>query len=123
MLILFNRHRPRFAIRVPVLCRVKKGRSAPGQELKGSAVEIGEEGLQVLLPRALRPGSLIKVELQTGWGPLLLEGEVMRGELVFKPDGEGVCHRIRFRRMTTAQQLAFETFFIGLIEASSLRGL
>jgi len=122
MLTAFNRHRPHFAIWVPVLCRVRKGRSAPRPELKGSAVEIGEEGLQVLLPRALRPGSLIEVELQTGWGPLLLKGEVVKGGLIFQ-DEEGVCHRIRFRRMTTDQQLVFETFFIGLIEASGLRGL
>jgi len=120
-----RRRPPRFAIRVPVVCLVKMAPGMPKLMLRGYTVAISEDGFQVALPRAVRPGSMIELALQTGWGPLLTEGKVIRGEERSKlqPVEADIHHGIRFRRMTPEQRFVFESFFISLIEAVSLREL
>lgn len=125
MLIKSSKRRfVRLGVQMPVTCRVKRAPGVPRPELKGYTVDISEGGLQVVLPNKVRPGSVIEVEFRTAWGPILIDGEVVRSEPSggLKPVGEGVYHGIRFRKMTAEQRFAFETFFISLIEAAGLRG-
>lgn len=120
---LSERRQPGFPVRIPIVCWVPQAPQVHPEPLRGATLRIFEAGLLVLLQGKLRPGVAIQVELQTGWGPLLLAGQVTKRGSASASDGEWVQHVIRLKRMTREQRAVFETFLVALIEAASLRGL
>ncbi len=94
----------RLSIEVPAMCQRKDQQGSP---LKGVTGDISRDGLLLLLPEALPPGSSLEVTLQTPKGPLRLEGFIVWVE---PPErrraGNSIRHGLQFTSLTWSISLA-----------------
>jgi hypothetical protein len=86
--------RVRLQLDLPITCRAN-GRG--GLPLQGRTVDISREGLLLLLPEALAPGTELELTLHTPVEPLRMPGKIIWVE---PPEdatpGEPVAHGMRF---------------------------
>jgi len=101
----------RLAMDLPVTCRVK---NAGGPPLKGQTGEISRGGMQLRLPRAIVPGSVLELTLHSSNGPLALEGAIVwtQASEERKPD-ELIDHGLRFTSSTWSVSLALGFLLAG----------
>lgn len=101
----------RLTFKVAVTCRPK---NSSGPPLRGQTGEVSRGGLLLRLPEAIAPSSVLVVTLQTGSGPLTLEGTIV---WVQRPEarraGELIDHGLRFTSTPWSVSLALGFLLAG----------
>lgn len=89
---------------VAVTCRSK---GPGGLLLRGHTGEVSRGGLLLRLPQAIPPGTVLEVTLQTGRGPLSLEGAIVWAQpSEARKSGELIDHGLRFTSSPWSVSLA-----------------
>ncbi len=101
----------RYALELPVRCRLGDPAGESSQNLLGHTLNMSEEGLALVLPVPLAPGAEVTVLLDLPEGPAVAEGTVVWGG----PAGhgeEGRRHGVRIRNMSPTHEVRWRQFLV-----------
>ncbi|MFQ5858402.1 MAG: PleD family two-component system response regulator [Anaerolineae bacterium] len=109
------RHHPRFPAELPIRCLVR-GDAETARELVGQTENVSLGGLLVLLPETLEPGTVLRLRLDLGDGPITAYGIVIWQYI--QPLGEGkIPHGIQLLRFTEEDDLVKYRRFLSQLAA------
>ncbi len=89
-----TRHHPRFPVELPIRCLVR-GDAETAQELVGQTENVSLGGFQVLLSKALEPGTVLRLRLDLADGPITAYGTVVWQYIQVLGEGK-IPHGIQF---------------------------
>lgn len=103
-----RRHR-RYPLELPVRCRLGEPAGAAQRNLLGHTLDISEEGLAIVLPTSVAPGTDVTILLDLPVGPVVAEATVTWGA---PPAGEqeGQRHGLKIREMAPPHDLRWQQF-------------
>lgn len=107
-----RRHR-RYRLELPVRCRLVEPAGAPQPNLPGHTLDISEEGLAIVLPTLLAPGTDVTVLLDLPGGPVVAEATVVWAGP--SADGqEGGYHGLKILEIAATHESHWQQFLARL---------
>lgn len=105
-----RRHR-RFALQLPVRCRVEEPATGGFRNLLGHTENLSEGGVALVLPTPLRSGTEVTVLLDLPEGPAVAEATVVWAGPASR-EGEGWPHGLRIREMAPTHEARWREFLV-----------